>query len=176
MSAFIEVHASRFGVEPICRVLAIAPSSHYAARSRPSSARAIEDGRLSEAIATIHAANHGVYGVRKMWHAMRRAGWAVGRDRVARLMRGLGLRGVTRARTIRTTIPGSREERPVDLVGRVFSAPAPDRLWVADITYVRRGDGFCYAAFVIDPDGHAVEAVMNPAEKPGSSDGSPSSS
>lgn len=150
MSAFIEAHASRFGVEPICRVLAVAPSSHYAARSRPSSARALEDARLREAIGAIHAANHGVYGVRKMWHAMRRAGWAVGRDRVARLMRELGLRGVTRTRTIRTTIPGSPEERPVDLVGRVFTAPAPDRLWVADITYVRRGDGFCYAAFVID--------------------------
>jgi putative transposase len=150
VSAFIEANASRFGVEPICRVLAVAPSSHYAARSRPPSARAIEDAGLRESIGAIHAANHGVYGVRKMGHALRRAGRAVGRDRVARLMRELGLRGVTRSRTIRTTLPADPSDRPTDLVGRVFSAPAPDRLWVADITFVPRGDGFCYAAFVID--------------------------
>ena len=151
MSAFIEAHEGRFGVEPICRVLAVAPSTYYAARSRPPSARALRDAELEVAIRGVHARNHGVYGARKVWHALRRLGIVAGRDRVARLMGGLGLAGLTRARRVRTTRPAPvAAERPADLVGRVFRAEAPDRLWVADLTYVRCGEGFCHAAFVTD--------------------------
>jgi putative transposase len=98
----------------------------------------------------VHAEQFGVYGARKVWRQLAREGIAAGRDRVARLMRGLGLAGVRRERHPRTTRPGVAIERPEDLVGRVFSAPAPNRLWVADITYVRLRSGFCYAAFVVD--------------------------
>jgi putative transposase len=150
VSAFIDAHRARFGVEPICRVLAVAPSSYYAARSRSPSARVLRDAELRHDIRRVHEAHYGVYGSRKVWHQLRREGVDVGRDRVARLMAGLGLRGVTRTRTVRTTHPAAGLERPADLVGRVFSAPAPDRLWVADITYVRCGEGFCYTAFVTD--------------------------
>ena len=91
MSAFIETHRERFGVEPICRVLAVAPSSYYAARSRPPSARAVRDAELLDDVRRVHAANYGVYGVRKVWHELSREGIAVGRDRLARLMRAAGL-------------------------------------------------------------------------------------
>lgn len=139
-----------FGVEPICQTLGIAPSSYYAARSRPPSARAVRDAELAAAIARLHAANFGVYGVRKLWAALARDGIGAGRDRVARIMREQGLEGVRRGRRTTTTRPAPTAT-PGDLVGRRFTARAPDRLWVADITYVPLATGgFCYTAFVTD--------------------------
>jgi putative transposase len=150
MTTFIDEQRVAFGVEPICQTLEIAPSSYYAARARPPSARSIRDAELKLDIGRIHRANYAVYGARKLWRALRREGTAVGRDQVARLMRGLGLAGAVRGKTRRTTIPSELSPRPADLVERVFAAPAPDRLWVADITYISTWSGFCYAAFVID--------------------------
>ena len=150
MSRYIDEHRSSFGVEPICQVLAVAPSSYYAARSRPPSARSIRDQELKADIARVHAANFGVYGVRKLWRALRRQGTLIGRDHAGRLMTALGLAGVVRGKTIRTTHPAPVGERPADLVQRIFSAAAPNRLWLADLTYVWTVRGFCYTAFVID--------------------------
>jgi putative transposase len=150
MTAFIDEHRVTHGVEPICQVLEIAPSSYYAARVRPPSARAVRDAELRADIGRIHLANYAVYGARKLWHALRREGTPVGRDHVGRLMRGLGIAGAARGKTRRTTIPSELSPRPADLVERVFAAPAPNRLWLADITYVSTWSGFCYTAFVID--------------------------
>ncbi|HEY4896754.1 MAG TPA: IS3 family transposase [Solirubrobacteraceae bacterium] len=150
MITYIDDHKASYGVEPICRLLEIAPSSYYAAKRRPPSAREIADGALSAEVARIHADNLGVYGVRKTWRALVRDGVSIGRDRTWRLMRALGLAGATRSRRIRTTVPAPVAERPADLVNRTFSAPAPDHLWVADLTYVWTVRGFCYTAFVID--------------------------
>jgi len=150
VTRYIEAHRASFGVEPICQVLAVAPSSYYAARTRPPSARSIRDEELKGEIARIHAANFGVYGVRKLWRALRREGSPIGRDRAARLMTALGLTGVNRAKSIRTTQPGPLSQRPADLVERVFAAAAPNRLWLADITYVWTISGFCYSAFIVD--------------------------
>ena len=150
MSRFIEEHRAVFGVEPICQALGIAPSSYYAARSRPPSAHAVRDAELAAALRRIHAANFGVYGVRKMQAALAREGIGAGRDRVTRIMREQGLEGVRRGRRTTTTRP-ARTVTAGDLVERRFAAPAPDRLWVADITYVPLATGgFCYAAFVTD--------------------------
>jgi putative transposase len=131
-------------------MLEIAPSTYYAAKRRPPSARALADARLAGEVARVHAANLGVYGVRKTWRALGREGVSVGRDRTWRLMRALGLAGATRSRRVRTTVPAPVAERPADLVNRAFGAPAPDRLWVADLTYVWTVRGFCYTAFVVD--------------------------
>jgi putative transposase len=150
MIRFIDTYRDRHGVEPICRTLQVAPSSYYAARSRKPSARAVADAALGEAIVAIHQQHYGVYGVRKVWIALARAGVVVGRDHVARLMRTLGLTGVVRGKAARTTVPTATAERPGDLVGRRFGAAAPNRLWVADLTYVRIRSGFCYTAFVVD--------------------------
>lgn len=150
MTRYIDAHRSTFGVEPICQVLAVAPSTYYAARFRPPSARAVRDGQLTPEISRVHTANFEVYGVRKVWHQLRREDIQVGRDRVGRLMGSLGLAGASRTRRIRTTFPAAVATRPADLVERVFTAPAPDRLWVADLTYVWTRMGFCYAAFIID--------------------------
>jgi len=150
MTRFIDAHREPFGVEPICRVLAIAPSTYYAARARPASTRARRDAELGSLIGRIHAEHFGVYGVRKVWHQLARERVAVGRDRVARIMATLGLVGVRRTRGIRTTRPARSDRWPADLVGRAFDAVAPDRLWVADITYVPMASRFCYTAFVID--------------------------
>jgi putative transposase len=150
MSRYIDENAISFGVEPICATLEIAPSSYYAARSRPPSARAIADEELKPKIAAVHESNFSVYGARKIWHVLRREGTEIGRDRVARLMTGLGLSGATRERSIRTTRAADQSARPADLVERTFAAPAPNRLWVADLTYVWTIAGFAYTAFVID--------------------------
>jgi putative transposase len=150
VTRYIDEQRVTFGVEPVCRALAIAPSSDYAARSRPPSARSVRDAELKADIGRIHAGNYAVYGARKLWRALRREGTVVGRDQVARLMRGLGLAGAVRGKTRRTTVPSELSPRPADLVERVFSAPAPNRLWVADLTYVSTWAGFCYTAFVID--------------------------
>ena len=150
MTRYIDEHRDTFGVEPICQTLAFAPSTYYAARMRPPSKRSLDDEVLKVEITRVHAGNFAVYGVRKVWHQLRREGFDVGRDRIARLMDELGLSGVTRTRRVRTTIPAPVSERPADLVDRVFTAKSPDRLWVADLTYVWTRAGFCYAAFVID--------------------------
>jgi len=151
MTRFVDEHRAAFGVEPICRVLGIAPSTYYAARGRPPSARSIRDAELAAAIGRIHTANYGVYGIRKVWAALGREGITAGRDQVARLMRSLGLRGVTRERRTVTTVAKPSAARPGDLVERAFGATEPNRLWLADITYVPLAPGgFCYTAFITD--------------------------
>ena len=150
MTHYIEAHKDRFGVEPICTTLQVAPSTYYAATSRPPSKRAQSDARLKPELSRIHTENKDAYGVRKMWRALRREGVTVGRDRVARLMAELGLAGVVRGKAKRTTVSADVGARPADLVERRFTAPAPNRLWVADLTYVATWSGFCYVAFVVD--------------------------
>jgi putative transposase len=152
---FIREHKDVFGVEPVCRVLSqhgckIAPSTYYDAARRVPSARAVRDERLKAAISTIHAENYGVYGARKVWLALNRQGTPVARCTVERLMRELGLAGARRGRRVRTTVPAVAAARPADLVRRQFSPAAPDRLWVADFTYVPTWTGMVYVAFVID--------------------------
>ena len=150
MTRYIDEYRATFGLEPICRTLAIAPSTYYAAKTRPPSKRSLEAARMKTEIERVHAGNFGVYGTRKVWHQLRRDEFDIGRDQVGRLMAELGLCGVTRTKKVRTTRPGPESERPADLVDRVFTATAPDRLWVADLTYVWTRAGFCYAAFIID--------------------------
>lgn len=148
--AFIDVHRDRWGVEPICKVLQFAPSTYYAARSRRRSARSVSDAGLKPTIARLHRENLDVYGVEKMWRTLRGEGIAVGRDRVGRLMAELGLEGARRGKKPRTTVPAPTPQRPRDLVRRRFVASGPNRLWVADLTYVATRRGFVYTAFVID--------------------------
>ncbi len=150
MIAYIDKHRDEFGVEPICSVLQFAPRTYYAAKTRPLSARAVRDGELRPAIERVHRENFGVYGVDKVWAQLNREGTGVARCTVARLMRDLGLRGVVRGKPKFTTIPGDAADRPRDLVDRKFAASAPNRLWVADITYVRTWSGFVYVAFITD--------------------------
>ena len=147
---FINQNRERFGVEPICRILAVAPSTYYAAVSRPPSTRRLRDEQLKVEIARVHEQNLDVYGVEKVWHQLGREGIQVGRDRVARLMADLELEGVVRGKTWRTTLPGEAGQRPSDLVGRKFVATAPNRLWVADLTYVSTWPGVAYVSFVTD--------------------------
>jgi putative transposase len=150
MIRYIDEHRRSFGVEPICRTLAVAPSTYYAAKARPPSARSVSDATLADVIGRVHRANFGVYGIRKVWKALGRLRIEAGRDQVARVMHLVGLRGATRAKGVHTTKPAPLGERPADLVNRTFAAPAPDRLWVADLTYVWTVRGFCYAAFIVD--------------------------
>jgi putative transposase len=154
--SFIDTHRQEFGVEPICTLLQVAPSSYYAAKTRPPSARSLCDAELKVAIKRIWDDNYQVYGARKIWRQLGRDGIQVGRDRVARLMRALGIRGVVRGGKRCTTIPALLDQRPADLVNRDFTAPAPNRLWVADLTYVATWAGFCYTAFVIDAYSRAI--------------------
>ena len=156
MITFIDEQRARWGVEPICRTLAVAPSSYFAAKTRAPSARAVRDEVLSADITRIHAAHFSVYGVRKAWLVLRREGITVGRDQVGRLMRGLGLAGATRTKRVRTTRPAPLSARPADLVERVFTAATPNRLWVADLTYVWTRAGFVYTAFVVDVFSRAI--------------------
>jgi putative transposase len=154
--AYIDAHRGQFGVQPICQVLkehgvAIAPSTYYAVRKRPPSARACRDAALTAEITRVYKESGEVYGSRKVWRQLRREHIGGARCTVERLMRAAGLRGVRRGRRTRTTIPARRESWPPDLVHRNFGAEAPNRLWVADITYVPlTAGGFAYAAFVID--------------------------
>ena len=150
MIAYIDKNRLRFGVEPICSVLQFAPRTYYAAKSRPPSARALRDAGLKRQVARVHEDNFGVYGVDKVWAQLNREGVRVARCTVARLMRDLGLRGVIRGKPKFTTIPGDESERPRDLVDRRFRAGQPNRLWVADLTYVRTWSGFVYVAFITD--------------------------
>src|SRR5512135_3895136 len=131
--------------------LSIAPATYYAAKTGPPSPRAQRDEQLKLLIAALHEANYGVYGVRKMFGALRRDGVDVGRDQVGRLMRALGLQGVRGGRPKRTTVTSEGQSgRPADLVQRNFCAQRPDQLWVCDLTYIRTWAGFAYLALVID--------------------------
>jgi putative transposase len=150
MTRYIDAHRTRFGVEPICRTLQVAPSTYYAARQRSPSARCRRDAELATQLRQVHAAHFGVYGVRKLWRQLQREGTTVARCTVERLMRDVGLRGVVRGRRQRTTVPDVTAARPADLVQRDFRPAAPNRLWVADLTYVRTWAGFAYVAFIID--------------------------
>jgi len=134
MTRYIEAHRDRFGVEPICQTLQVAPSTYYAVKSRRPASRRVRDAELKRDVSRVHRDNFGVYGIEKIWRQLLREGIAVGRDRVARLMRDLGLAGAVRGKKARTTVPGDVGARPADLVDRAFSAPAPNRLWVADLT------------------------------------------
>ncbi len=155
MKAFIDAHREVYGVEPICRVLPIAPSTYYehaARRLDPGRLppRARRDARLSVEIRRVFNENFGVYGVRKVWRQMLREGFDVARCTVSRLMRGMGLSGAVRGKRIRTTVPDPAAPCPRDRVNRVFRAPAPNMLWLSDFTYVATWGGFVYVAFVID--------------------------
>jgi putative transposase len=156
VTRFIDAYRDRFGVEPICRALEVAPSIYYAHKSRPPSARAIRDTQLKVEIKRVYKDNFEVYGAEKIWRQLAREGIQTGRDHVARLMRELGIRGVVRGAKRRTTIPTLADQRPADLVNRQFTAPAPNRLWVADLTYVPTWAGFCYTAFIIDTYSRAI--------------------
>jgi putative transposase len=151
VSAFIDEHRGRFGVEPICRVLDVSASAYYRRASGQRSARAVEDERLLGVIGELHAANHYAYGYRRMWKALGRAGETVGRDRVKRLMRAHAIQGAKRrGKPWRTTTPDPAAHRPPDLVKRNFKAQLPDRLWVADFTYLRCWEGVVFFSFVLD--------------------------
>jgi putative transposase len=147
---YIDANRQAFGVEPICKVLQVAPSTYYSAKSRPLSARAARDVVLAALMMTIWKANYSVYRAHKMWKALRRAGQDVGRDH-ARIMRGLGIRGVRRGgQIVYTTRPDPRAGGAPDLVDRKFTAGRPNALWVTDITYVPTWTGVAYVCFIID--------------------------
>jgi putative transposase len=151
VSAFIEEHRCRFGVEPICRALEVSASAYYERRSGRRSTRAVEDERLLERIREVHERNYCAYGYRRMWIALKREGEQVGRGRVQRLMREAGIQGAKRrGKPWRTTKPDPAAQRRPDLVERDFSATAPNRLWVGDLTYLRSWEGVTYLAFVLD--------------------------
>jgi transposase InsO family protein len=155
MIAFIDEHRETYGVEPICRVLPIAPSTYYAHAARQADpaklpARARSDATLMIEIRRVFEANFCVYGVRKVWHQLGRDGIRAARCTVARLMRAMGLQGAVRGRKVRTTIPDPAAACPLDRVNRHFKAPRPNALWVSDFTYVATWAGFVYVAFVVD--------------------------
>jgi len=155
MIAFIDDHRGAYGVEPICRVLKIAPSSyhaHAARRRRPDTAppRVQRDAALRVEIRRVFDENFQVYGVRKVWRQLVREGEDVARCTVARLMRRMGLQGVIRGKRVKTTISDKAAPCPLDRVNRQFRAPRPNLLWVSDFTYVATWAGFVYVAFVID--------------------------
>mgnify|MGYP000930413494 CR=1 FL=1 len=155
MIAFIDDHRDGYGVEPICKVLPIAPSTyhdHTAKRLDPTrlSARATRDAALKVEVQRVFDENFGVYGVRKVWHQLKREGFEVARCTVARLMQAMGLEGIIRGKAVKTTKSDKAAPCPLDHVNRQFQAPAPNRLWVSDFTYVATWQGFVYVAFVID--------------------------
>lgn len=155
MIAFIEHHREAYGVEPICKVLPIAPSTYYdhaAKRRDPTrrSARAKRDATLKVELRRVFDANFQAYGVRKIWRQLQREGCNVARCSVARLMRQIGLQGAIRGKPVRTTVSNKAAPCPLDLVNRQFHAPAPNALWLADFTYVVTWQGFVYVAFIID--------------------------
>jgi transposase InsO family protein len=155
MIAFIDEHRARHGVEPICRVLPIAPSTYHAHAARRADpgklpARAQRDITLTAEIRRVYEENFRVYGIRKVWRQLLREGTTVARCTVARLMRTMGLQGVVRGKRVRTTISNAAAPCPLDRVNRQFNAPRPNALWVSDFTYVATWAGFVYVAFVID--------------------------
>jgi putative transposase len=177
MIAFIDTYRDQFGVEFICRILRAAipgfltSRGYRAARTRSACDREIRDEQLIADMRTVHRDNFSVYGVKKMHAAMTRRGWQVGREQTRRLMRKAGLRGVQRGKPVFTTITDPADQRPADLVNRQFKASAPNRLWVADITFVRTWQGFCYTAFVTDVCtrkivGWAVSVTMRTEDLP----------
>jgi putative transposase len=155
MRTFIDEHREAFGVEPICKVLQIAPSGYrrYAAQQRNPAlrcARSRRDEGLIPHIERVWQANLQVYGADKVWMQMNREGIAVARCTVERLMHRLGLRGVIRGKVVRTTISDAKAPCPLDRVNRQFKAERPNQLWVSDFTYVSTWQGWLYVAFVID--------------------------
>jgi transposase InsO family protein len=156
MAAFIDDHRSEYGVEPICEVLPIAPSTYYtqkAIQADPSlrSARAKRDEWLKVEIRRVWDENRCVYGAEKVWNQLNREGIPVAWCTVRRLMKELGLEGAVRGKAFKTTtIPGEESSRPLDLVDRNFQVSRPNELWVSDLTYVATWRGFVYVAFVID--------------------------
>jgi transposase InsO family protein len=155
MIAFIDDHRGAYGVEPICKVLPIAPSTyraHAARRADPTRlpARAQRDLVLTGDIQRVFDTNFGVYGVRKVWRQLGREGKEVARCTVARLMRRMGLQGAVRGREVRTTVSNPAASCPLDRVNRQFHAPRPNALWLSDFTYVATWQGFVYVAFIID--------------------------
>jgi transposase InsO family protein len=155
MIALIDDHRVTYGVEPICKVLPIAPSTyhdHVAKRHDPSklSARAKRDAVLKVEVRRVFEENFRVYGVRKVWRQLWREGTGVARCTVTRLMRQMGLEGAIRGKPVRTTVRDKAAPCPLDRVNRQFQAPAPNMLWVSDFTYVASWTGFVYVAFVID--------------------------
>ena len=155
MIAFIDDHRQAYGVEPICKVLPIAPSTyhaHLAVRREPAraSARARRDGGLKEKIRRVFDANFQVYGARKVWRQLRREGEDVARCTVERLMKETGVQGAIRGKGIKTTKSNPAAPCPQDRVNRQFQAPRPNALWVSDFTYVSTWGGFVYVAFVVD--------------------------
>ena len=156
MVAFIDEHRDEYGVEPICEVLPIAPSTYYEHRARAKDPerrppREKRDERLRPQIQRVWNENHAVYGADKVWHQLARERVDVARCTVERLMRGMGLHGAVRGKAFKvTTVADEAAARPPDLVHRAFAATRPNQLWVADITYVATWAGFAYVAFVID--------------------------
>ncbi|YBW39491.1 integrase, catalytic region [Nitrobacter sp. TKz-YC01] len=155
MIAFIDDHRAAHGVEPICKVLSIAPSTyhaHVAKRRDPAklSARARQDVILKIEVRRVFDENFRVYGVRKIWRQLKREGFDIARCTVSRLMRTMGLHGVIRGKSVRTTIGDKAAPCPLDHVNRQFKASRPNALWLSDFTYVATWTGFIYVAFVID--------------------------
>jgi transposase InsO family protein len=151
VSAFIDEHRARFGVEPICRTLGVSASAYYRRATGERSARAVEDERLLAVIRRVHEQNYEAYSYRRLWKQLLREGETAPRCRVQRLMADNGIQGAKRrGRPWRTTIADPDAHGRPDLVQRDFSAPAPDRLWVCDFTYLRCWEGVVYFAFVID--------------------------
>ncbi|HUH53414.1 MAG TPA: IS3 family transposase [Microbacteriaceae bacterium] len=150
------VAGRRLGVELICKVLQMAPSTYYAANGRIASAREIRDAELMPRLLAIWEANYSVYGVRKLWKAAKRAGINIGRDQVARLMKTLEIEGACREKRVKTTKRDLQAARHPDLVNRVFSAEAPNQLWVTDLTFVPTWQGIAYVCFIIDVFDRAI--------------------
>ena len=151
MSAFIDQARARYGVEPVCRTLGVSASAYYQRAGGERSERSLEDERLLARIRTVHKENFECYGYPRVWHELQRQGERVGRDRVARLMRQEGIRGAKRrGKPWRTTITDPAAQKRPDLVNRDFTATAPDRLWVGDLTYLRTWEGRMFFAFLID--------------------------
>jgi putative transposase len=147
VTAFIDEHRGRFGVEPICRTLDVSASAYYQRAGGERSARAVQDERLLARIRETHAANYYAYGYRRTWKALLRGGEDVGRDRVKRLMRTNGIQGAKRrGKPWRTTIVDPAATRSPDLVNRDFTADRPDALWLADFTYLRCWEAWCSSA------------------------------
>ena len=150
MIAFIDEQKDAYGIESICSELPIAVSTYYAAKSRPPSKRQIEDEQLLPQVRRVFDANYQVYGRRKIWAQLNREGISIGRDRCERLMKRAGIAGAVRGRKVRTTVPDRSSPRSPDLVDRNWEVAAPNRVWVADFTYVRTWASMVYVAFVID--------------------------
>jgi putative transposase len=155
MVRYIDEHKDRFGVEPICTVLPIAPSTYYEQKARERDPerrplRAIRDEALKPEVQRVWDENFRVYGAHKVWKQLNREGLAVARCTVERLMRALGLRGVVRGKKFKTTIPDELADRRADRVNRTFTVSRPNALWVADLTYVATWRGLVFVAFVID--------------------------